>query len=221
MRMFQSTLPYRERRYDGCDQIRACRFQSTLPYRERLEVSFLIAILRVVSIHAPVQGATHPRERWTSPSWFQSTLPYRERRGSDPPGSDFAVSIHAPVQGATDWAEGGLFAQAVSIHAPVQGATVQANCKRGIGGVSIHAPVQGATCRRAENIGRPESFNPRSRTGSDYVVRFWLGLCSSFNPRSRTGSDSLRRSFECLGSRFQSTLPYRERPFYMVFFPPC
>ena len=79
--------------------------------------------------------------------------------------------------------------------------------------VSIHAPARGATRRIRSAPYRPSSFNPRSRTGSDYkgngvsIARAafqstlphgerhcasTLSLCQKerFNPRSRTGSDA-------------------------------
>src|SRR3546814_13626056 len=55
-------------------------FQSTHPYRVRLGQFQPVGGILVVSIHAPVQGATQPTITGTA---------------------TFEVSIHAPVQGAT------------------------------------------------------------------------------------------------------------------------
>ncbi len=66
----------------------------------------------VVSIHAPVRGATG----------FKNIK-----------GDNFKVSIHAPVRGATVDKEPDAARGAVSIHAPVRGATsmlsVRASCR--------------------------------------------------------------------------------------------
>ena len=101
VKQFQSTLPYRERLLFLINPAPLIVFQSTLPYRERpylyrqevVDESFNPRSrtgsdyflfqhyhYHIVSIHAPVQGAT-------------------VEHGLDK--SDFNVSIHAPVQGAT------------------------------------------------------------------------------------------------------------------------
>ena len=53
--------------------------------------------------------------------------------------------------------------------------------------VSIHAPARGATDEASANAPHSDSFNPRSREGSDQCFGFNL---QSFNPRSREGSDT-------------------------------
>ena len=104
------------------------------------------AITEVVSIHAPVWGAT-----WLllSKRAAQRCFNPRPRMGGDASENGYAitevVSIHAPVWGATyggsDWQRQGQ----VSIHAPVWGATAQGGHRPSQGRVSIHAPVWGAT----------------------------------------------------------------------------
>ena len=101
-------------------------FQSTLPRRERPCLRSMSASRSTISIHAPAKGATSPpapSSRYGIP--FQSTLPRRERpqagaadgvqlRHFNPrsrEGSDimpqpvhipaFRISIHAPAKGAT------------------------------------------------------------------------------------------------------------------------
>ena len=99
-RLFQSTLPRRERRKrwfrnadflhfnprsrEGSDQYNSVRsgaerFQSTLPRRERL-------------------GSAVPA---VTVDVFQSTLPRRERPHHIRPASTAGISIHAPAKGAT------------------------------------------------------------------------------------------------------------------------
>ncbi len=78
----------------------------------------------MVSIHAPVWGATN-RTGGNSPRWwFQSTRPCGARQSSGVrSGHAAGVSIHAPVWGATSDALICDCTCAVSIHAPVWGAT--------------------------------------------------------------------------------------------------
>jgi len=101
--MFQST-PLREGRRGGLlIPGRRYVFQST-PLREgRLLKYGNDSGWKIVSIHAPARGATHP-----SCLWARNTC----------------VSIHAPARGAT-WESDGVFQQVhVSIHAPARGATM-------------------------------------------------------------------------------------------------
>ena len=79
----------------------------------------------LISIHAPVKGAT---TTLTTPTTSQD------------------ISIHAPVKGATfsrschASLDGGI-----SIHAPVKGATNSDKAETNATLISIHAPVKGAT----------------------------------------------------------------------------
>ena len=101
----------------------------------------------IISIHAPVKGATY----------YEVTH-----------NGDKGISIHAPVKGATKTVlatsscstyfnprtregcdadalpDDGL-AQLISIHAPVKGATPGITEGARFGSISIHAPVKGAT----------------------------------------------------------------------------
>ena len=77
---FQSTLPRRERPSASFVVSINCVFQSTLPRRERLLVLVHGHIIRIVSIHAPTQGATNMFDSSATESQFQSTLPRRERQ---------------------------------------------------------------------------------------------------------------------------------------------
>jgi len=145
---FQSTLPCRERLQRSCtsftyiayfnprslagsdtgsrpDYAPGGRFQSTLPCRERQIRIRYLRECKIISIHAPLQGATfcklytgvfrsyfNPRSLAGSDrdkridellqKRFQSTLPCRERL--DLTGYlriSVTISIHAPLQGAT------------------------------------------------------------------------------------------------------------------------
>ena len=79
----------------------------------------------VISIHAPVKGATTGLCK-EAISW-QNFNP-RTREGCDtvfhrPSGRNGWISIHAPVKGATHVADDLYSTIAISIHAPVKGAT--------------------------------------------------------------------------------------------------
>ncbi|EES73065.1 hypothetical protein POTG_02165 [Paenibacillus sp. oral taxon 786 str. D14] len=77
---------FNPRTLTGCDQelgpgfVNNTPFQSTHPYRVRLYCVNVDLPARVISIHAPLQGATH-----LAPSFIELS----------------SISIHAPLQGAT------------------------------------------------------------------------------------------------------------------------
>ena len=77
---FQSTHPCRVRRFKQVYEPAVVGFQSTHPCRVRPFKCVQLDVNLIISIHAPVQGAT------VSISYGQPPLP---------------ISIHAPVQGAT------------------------------------------------------------------------------------------------------------------------
>ena len=106
----------------------------------------------IVSIHAPVKGATGGAEQGTfRPARFNS----RSREGSDVGGAcpvyHYIVSIHAPVKGATE-------------HDATSTILID---------VSIHAPVKGATPMPTAKTPRYLSFNSRSREGSDLTCHLY------------------------------------------------
>ena len=77
----------------------------------------------------------------------------------------------------------------ISIHAPAKGATPGSQVLNSPLQISIHAPAKGATLYSLLHIFLPVDFNPRSREGSD---------------------NALHR-ISTAGTKFQSTLPRRER----------
>ena len=103
----------------------------------------------MISIHAPVKGATYASE-----------------------GDDHVrkISIHAPVKGATQTTYNTTATNQISIHAPVKGATAAPIDLTGAPGISINAPVKGATVSLQSRLATAEDFNPRSREGSDDSV---------------------------------------------------
>ena len=99
----------------------------------------------------------------------------------------------------------------ISIHAPAKGATQRGFPLSSVGIISIHAPAKGATIPVCNMVGRYFNFNPRSREGSDLSPASFAFHASRFQstlPRR----ERLRMSYICFGAlSFQSTLPRRER----------
>ena len=101
---------------------------------------------RLVSIHAPVWGATVYWQQVKTPVAFQSTHPCGVRQQSQVEQQAEFVSIHAPVWGAT------IFALKSSIMCSLFQSTHPCGVRRVfrlsvclVSPVSIHAPVWGAT----------------------------------------------------------------------------
>ena len=154
----------------------------------------------LISIHAPVKGAT---------LCFPATHSF------------LPISIHAPVKGATHAYTTRRGRGGISIHAPAKGATVlpplhqpppayfNPRSREGsdfqwlymlfVHSISIHAPAKGATIAYRYTAAH-RNFNPRSREGSDSATRFHASSHSHFNPRSREGSDGKARRFVFSGS---------------------
>ena len=144
---------------------------------------------------------------------FQSTLPRRERRPDG--GNQKALCDFNPR--SREGSDGGYTRVnergGISIHAPAKGATDYRRGARRLYRISIHAPAKGATLARSTSCAANVCyFNPRSREGSDFLDRTIFTKSSYFNPRSREGSDGYDAGAQFLMSKFQSTLPRRERP---------
>ena len=77
--------------------------------------------------------------------------------------------------------------------------------------ISIHAPARGATKTGCTVCGKQifQSTLPRGERQCTYQRRMDFG---DFNPRSREGSDDIIRLMRRIISTFQSTLPRGERP---------
>ena len=100
----------------------------------------------MISIHAPVQGAT---------TAFAVSC------------SMFCISIHAPVQGATLIEENKCTKELISIHAPVQGATVGA-LHPYLPGYFNPRTRAGCDNMQVRVLLFLLDFNPRTRAGCDY-----------------------------------------------------
>ena len=149
--------------------------------------------LQGVSIHAPARGATMSAVHTLLILRFQSTLPQGERL----PNSLIAsvlVSFNPRSRKGSDLQHRVVKKrQKVSIHAPARGATSYYRDAGSLKKVSIHAPARGATKNAETNRLEYESFNPRSRKGSDKLNTITKFIASM---------------------KFQSTLPQGERHKY-------
>ena len=186
---FQSTLPRGERLL--AMRLRPCnvKFQSTLPRGERQKRAAM---------------SRRPRA-------FQSTLPRGERQDLRVLSIFFNGFNPRSRVGSDAFYRDALRQITVSIHAPAWGAT---HCCEFIGiiaFVSIHAPAWGATATHTMRCNCLQSFNPRSRVGSDAHSRASRINRACFNPRSRVGSDRLEQLPQEMRHLFQSTLPRGER----------
>ena len=146
----------------------------------------------IISIHAPVKGATE-----TKGEAIQS----------------FAISIHAPVKGATLDGDFKTVCAYISIHAPVKGATmllmsswcswIYFNPRPREGSDLItqtnpyliflfqSTPPWRERQKVIKNNKKILNFNPRPREGSDrdFLVTWFMMI--NFNPRPREGSDDV------------------------------
>ena len=106
----------------------------------------------MVSIHAPVRGATHGAVVQIA---VITCFNPRAREGRDRPGlpgGRRARRFNPRAREGRDEIAGGVdAAEDVSIHAPVRGATVRAQGDKTGFVVSIHAPVRGATGHPADS----------------------------------------------------------------------
>ena len=123
-------------------------FQSTHPCGVR-PVELISAFVNIVSIHAPVWGAT------TSMLKIHKT---------------HKVSIHAPVWGATINSRSIKSLSRVSIHAPVWGATV-INAKKEVSSSFNPRTRVGCDLIGCLTLLTIQCFNPRTRVGCD--IRFY------------------------------------------------
>ena len=164
---------------------------------------------RLVSIHAPVWGATDSQLKNNVCLTFQSTHPCGVRPGETYIIDDEEVSIHAPVWGATTDRGRSFDDRGFQSTHPCGVRQPSTNCvisiltfqsthpcgvrhisKKFVSGwkVSIHAPVWGATLL----LSRPTNglcFNPRTRVGCDGTSQQYCAAFASFNPRTRVGCD--------------------------------
>ena len=145
LRSFQSTPPYKGRQGTSISIAVINRFQSTPPYKGRLHRHLIDGGFCVVSIHAPVQGATRKltvcqlhKECFNPRPRTRGDVVFNERKNNS------RVSIHAPVQGATERISKHLGLYEFQSTPPYKGRLTPRFCIR-----------------------QPVCFNPRPRTRGD------------------------------------------------------
>ena len=186
------------------------QFQSTRPCGARHGDHVSCPTCRLVSIHAPVRGATRSR-----------AVPSRTRR----------VSIHAPVRGATSPIS------SVNPSSPRFNPRARAGRDKLISSIVVNdiwfqstrpcgarhfgrlmGPYPGGSFNPRARAGRDpardtccggygQGFNPRARAGRDPVGIVGPDIWSSFNPRARAGRDMAMQGVSAISERFQSTRP--------------
>ena len=143
---------------------------------------------RDVSIHAPAQGAT---QRLPKSSALIHRFNPRARAGRDNKlahlsriGKTFQST--RPRRARHIEPSMSLLVWLVSIHAPAQGATEKAEELHNFILVSIHAPAQGATQPAVQPVRGDVGFNPRARAGRDTMgkaIKKQVWVFQSTRPR--------------------------------------
>ena len=165
----------------------------------------------VVSIHAPVWGATAALNTSSSKSKFQSTPPYGGRHIPATAVGHRRSFNPRPRMGGDFWLHCRLDMILVSIHAPVWGATCRHRCCRNKHGVSIHAPVWGATHPRRNSVFLPMVSIHAPVWGATLTLGkcFWVKHKFQSTPPYGGRLNLVDHSLTALG--FQSTPPYGGR----------
>ena len=186
--MFQFALPRGERPADENDSVAFSLFQFALPRGER---PYLV---ENVDIFETFQFALPRGERRMFASEPKTSFCFnsRSRVGSDK-FEEFMervwyVSIRAPAWGATVHRDRGRTRLGVSIRAPAWGATYRLQFLRIHKVVSIRAPAWGATAKAAANMYNVK-FQFALPRGERHRIFTYENFANSFNSRSRVGSD--------------------------------
>ena len=150
-RLFQSTLPRRERPSPCSTCTSSAEFQSALPRRERPSMAPRILERKLSSIRAPAKGAT----------FF-----------ANPPVTVVSdISIHAPAKGATASCAPSRPSRPHFNPRSREGSDPTVAASYGFAGHFNPRSREGSDVpRAAHGISRP-NFNPRSREGSDASSR--------------------------------------------------
>ena len=126
----------------------------------------IVEYFKLVSIHAPVWGATLAAQAQQANNMFQSTHPCGVRPLSNAVTNALIGFQSTHPCGVRLLFKAILLDCTVSIHAPVWGATLNPPGQRLVFDVSIHAPVWGAT-KAGALFDILRCFNPRTRVGCD------------------------------------------------------
>ena len=140
----------------------------------------------LISIHAPVKGATKHIKRLLE---------------------ECAISIHAPVKGATSKIKTiNRLITRFQFTLPWRERLAVYSFVSSLAYISIHAPVKGATKNDVLSYPHDNHFNSRSREGSDLLLNILNSATFNFNSRSREGSDDFQAALcdDCLNFNSRS-----------------
>ena len=153
LKLFQSTLPRRERLPIKSLIPYSFKFQSTLPRRERQLLPKFLTNFQYFNPHSHEGSDTTPGVKDSKLAKFQSTLPRRERQQMERyTRQKHKISIHTPTKGATYIIFMEDITQQISIHTPTKGATAVFPQWNPINVISIHTPTKGATAILTNNF---------------------------------------------------------------------
>ena len=188
---FNPRSPYGERLSKRDTDEGSVLFQSTLPLRGATIVRIEAELAVVISIHAPLTGSDHLRQRHrVLGRYFNPRSPYGERPAAPAPsttGKDF--NPRSPYGERPD-----------RPHRD-DGAAI-----------SIHAPLTGSDSGCPAAAGRRRYFNPRSPYGERPAVAFLLLASSAFQSTlPLRGATSTMSSTMSTSSNFNPRSPYGER----------
>ncbi len=123
-KLFQSTLPRKERPRLYENPWAGFKFQSTLPRKERQAINYGCQFIALFQSTLPRKERPIGLAISSPLLKFQSTLPRKERLPRRLKLTYLkGISIHAPTQGATIPKHRTTTNDRISIHAPTQGAT--------------------------------------------------------------------------------------------------
>ena len=166
---FQSTCPHGARpQHIVLCCYAAGQFQSTCPHGARQDLKGKSLWATRISIHVPARGTTLLPSKIIRVRIFQSTCPHGARL-SGPAGLTGVIRFQSTcphgARLATNLANAPLYP------------------------ISIHVPARGTTRVLAPDKHLVINFNPRARTGHDYLAGLLRSGDRYFNPRARTGHD--------------------------------
>ena len=142
----------------------------------------------IVSIHAPVWGATPLKSCCIHSNRFQSTHPCGVRHGRAISRQHILVSIHAPVWGATTIYVNPIILCCFNPRTRVgcDAISTKGNNRRGPFQSTHPCGVRLVIASVSSGAG---CFNPRTRVGCDLAGLTTAFFKLSFNPRTRVGCD--------------------------------
>ena len=185
-------------------------FQFTLPCGERRPLCAVRFFGKIISIHAPVRGATHTAKPLIRNGRFQFTLPCGERRKLSLHGVK-PFNFNSRSRAGSDVDPLLSFLVPCHFNSRSRAGSDRSRTKNRCGRkISIHAPVRGATEVRFYHFSK-KPFQFTLPCGERQRQLSQAGVQRNFNSRSRAGSDVHPQTSSRGNYLFQFTLPCGER----------